>query len=476
MLEAKRILVVEDEGLIARELQLRLIDLGYEVPATVACSEDALAAVAARCPDLVLMDIRIQGERDGIETAALLHERFDVPIVYLTAHGDAASIERAKATEPLGYLLKPLKPGELRSTVEVALYKHEMLRQLRERERWFATTLRSIGDAVITTDAAGRVTFMNPVAERLTGRRAGVSIGRPLAEVVQIIDELAPRGVSRRRIGDVAVTETVSPIIGDDGAAIGSVIVLRDVTEQRRMQRVLESQDRLAALGTMAAGIAHEINNPLTYILGNIELARRALDEYKHVSRHPEWIADIQRALEHADEGSEQVRRIVSDMSTFARPSGGPDGNASANAAVRRALDMCTHELRGRAALAWELADDLPAVPVNDARLVQVIVHLLLNAAQAIPDDHVARHAVTARTYLHGGRVVIEVGDTGAGMSEKVKARIFEPFFTTKEVGQGTGLGLSICHGIVASCGGTIEVDSELGTGSTFRVLLPIAG
>ncbi|HSO32075.1 MAG TPA: response regulator, partial [Labilithrix sp.] len=148
------VLVVEDERIVAMDIQQTLIGLGYDAFAAAASGDEALAAAANRRPDLVLMDIRIEGKRDGIETARLLRERFDVPVIFVTAHADDATIERAKLTAPHGYLVKPIKTGELRSAIEVALYRHAMEKAARERERWFSTTLSSIADAVVAVDLA----------------------------------------------------------------------------------------------------------------------------------------------------------------------------------------------------------------------------------------------------------------------------------------------------------------------------------
>src|SRR6266545_2937465 len=137
---ARSILIVEDEGIVAKDLQQTLGELGYDAFAVAFSAEDAIARASERCPDLVLMDIRIKGGRDGIATAEILKARFGVPVVYLTAHADEGTIERAKKTEPFGYLLKPVKAAELRSVIEVSLYKHEMERRLKHRERWFSTT------------------------------------------------------------------------------------------------------------------------------------------------------------------------------------------------------------------------------------------------------------------------------------------------------------------------------------------------
>src|SRR5262249_9651200 len=159
------VLIVEDERIVAKDLQQSLAGLGYDAFAIASSADEALKHAADRRPDVILMDIRIKGQRDGIDTATLLREQFDVPIVYLTAHADPRPIAPGNATGRYGYLLKPVKTGELRSAIELSLYRHDMERRLRERERWFATTLRSIADAVITVDLAGNITFMNPAAE-----------------------------------------------------------------------------------------------------------------------------------------------------------------------------------------------------------------------------------------------------------------------------------------------------------------------
>jgi CheY-like chemotaxis protein len=167
--QAHSILIVEDERIVAKDLQQTLAGMGYDAFAIASSADEALARASARCPDVVLMDIRIKGQRDGVEAAEILRARFGVPVVYLTAHADDATIERATRSEPYGYLLKPVKAAELRSAIEVSIYRHAMEKRLREREKWFSTTLRSLSDAVMTVDLAGNVSFMNPAAEQLTG-------------------------------------------------------------------------------------------------------------------------------------------------------------------------------------------------------------------------------------------------------------------------------------------------------------------
>jgi len=173
-----RILVVEDEAIVAKNLQRRLERINYSVPAIVATGEDAITKVKLQQPDLVLMDIVLQGVMDGIEAAEKIRANYDIPVIYLTAYADKKTLERAKKTEPFGYMTKPFDDKELSITIEMALYKHRMEKKLKERESWLSTTLKSIGDAVIATDGAGRVIFMNPVAVSLTGWQQEEASGR----------------------------------------------------------------------------------------------------------------------------------------------------------------------------------------------------------------------------------------------------------------------------------------------------------
>ena len=407
---AKTILVVEDERVVARDIQRSLVDLGYKVPATAASADQAIRLASERCPDLVLMDIRIKGERDGIEAATILRERFDVPIVYLTAYADEATVERAKQTQPFGYLMKPVKTYELRSAVEIALFKHEMDKQLRQdrEERWHpATTMRSIGDAIISTDAAGRINYMNPVAEALTGWKAEQAQGRmseeilrlvrddrlrtPIANPLQVaLDEgrpLSVDGVLVRTAGhEHFISDSTAPIVGDGGSVLGAVMVFRDVGDQRRLQRQLEQADRLASVGTMAAGVVHEVNNPLTFILSNISFV---LEEIRQRMGQPggtdtrAWMKELEGALADAEEGTKRIGKIVTDLKTFTRPSTDCAETADVNEVLNWSLGVAGHELIARGRVVRRFSASL-LVDAGAARLGQVFVNLLINAAHAL--------------------------------------------------------------------------------------------
>ena len=192
----EQILIVEDEIIIAEDLQRKLKKMGYSVPAIVSTGEETIKSIKENTPDLVLMDIVIHGGMDGIETAGQIRNNFDIPVVYLTAFADEKTLERAKITEPFGYLIKPFKERELQITIEISLYKHEMERKLKQSERslreknqWLSAVIESIGDAVIATDPEGTIKLINPIAEALTGWKQNDALGKPLAGIFNIISE-----------------------------------------------------------------------------------------------------------------------------------------------------------------------------------------------------------------------------------------------------------------------------------------------
>ncbi|MEI9938695.1 MAG: response regulator [Pseudomonadota bacterium] len=499
--EKTSVLIVEDEGIIAENLRELLLSLDYDAVCTASTSDEAVECASKKCPDVVLMDIRIKGKIDGIATAKLLRERFDVPIIYLTAHADTATIERARVTEPHGYLVKPVRAPDLRSAIEIARYKHCMEKQLRARERWFSTTVRSIADAVIAVDLAGRITFMNPAAEALVAMTLGEAQGRSAHEVLRLLDmdsriqtetpldralrerqsievpeAVLENGGSSQRI----IADSAAPVV-DNGELLGAVMVFRDVTEQKRLQKQLEIADRLASLGTMAAGVAHEINNPLCVVVANaglvLEELAGLLSPLASATSRPEQQA---RALGEAMEMQRQIlsaasriARIVSDLGAFSRPEPQETGSVDVRDAVEWAIRSTAHEFRHRARLTTKL-QKVPRVDADETRLGQVLVNLLINAAHSIAPGDVEGNEVSVSTRTdEGGHVIIEVSDSGSGIPPEILNRIFEPFFTTKPVGLGTGLGLSICHGIVVSMGGELTIESRVGEGTTFQLELP---
>jgi signal transduction histidine kinase len=259
------------------------------------------------------------------------------------------------------------------------------------------------------------------------------------------------------------------------GRATRIVGTCTDVTERKRLQTRLAIADRMVSIGTLAAGVAHELNNPLAYVLGNIDFSLERLRAIGADEGVREALRECATALQEARAGGAKMREIVGHMRLFSRAEEDLRAPVQIGAALRAALALADHEIRHRARIVLELAP-VPPVLANESRLSQVFLNLLINAAQAIPEGHVDRNEIRVTVRVEEpGRVQIAVRDTGSGIAPEHRARLFDPFFTTKPVGIGTGLGLSICHGIVTALGGEIDVESEVGKGSTFRMTLPAA-
>ncbi|HUB07203.1 MAG TPA: response regulator [Myxococcales bacterium] len=245
--------------------------------------------------------------------------------------------------------------------------------------------------------------------------------------------------------------------------------------ERNKMQEQLMISDRMASVGILAAGVAHEINNPLACVLANLDLAVRDFAETSRELPASPRLQDLHDELADAREAATRIRHIVRDLKLFSRAEEEGRRGLDVQRVLESALRMAWNEIRHRARLVKNYAPT-PLVEANESRLGQVFLNLIVNAAQSIPEGRAEANEIRVATGLGpGGRVMVEIGDTGSGMPPEILKRLFTPFFTTKPVGIGTGLGLSICHRIVAALGGEISVESTLGRGSMFRVFLPAA-
>ncbi len=258
----KRIMVVEDESIVALDIRNRLNILGYEVAGVFATGEEAVDKAGEVNPDLILMDIMLKGDLDGIDTADRISEHQRVPFIYLTAYADEETLKRAQNTGPFGYIIKPFEDRELKLSIEMALYKHSLDNKLRENRRWLATTLNSIGDAVITTDRQGRVVFINPAAEMLLALDQEQAKGRGLPEVFKLkseesgelvevpVQEVLDRGgamLDRQDLllsingRNVPISSSIAPIADEQGKSEGVVVVFRDISHRKRAERALRT-------------------------------------------------------------------------------------------------------------------------------------------------------------------------------------------------------------------------------------------
>jgi PAS domain S-box-containing protein len=338
----------------------------------------------------------------------------------------------------------------------------------------------------------GNIVYMNPAGIAMLGYRSLEEVvGMPIIDLVHPDDRAsvttrmahtakhgggAPgEARMRRRDGTYVIADGEGFVLDFDGLP-SHVVVGSDVTERRELFARMALADRLVSVGTLAAGVAHEINNPLAYVSSNLELLGRELPrllagEASHLSR--EEIAEL---LKDAREGAARVGAIVRELRALSRSDDAP-GAVDIAAVLASCIKIAHNEIRHRARIVSDVEDKLPPATGTASRLGQVFLNLLVNAAHAIREGHAEANEIRVRAYSVPAtrEVAVEIEDTGAGIPPNVLGRIFDPFFTTKPVGVGTGLGLSISHEIVRSYGGSITVDSTPGAGSTFRVVLPVA-
>lgn len=500
---ATRILIVEDEILVARDLEQQLTALGYQVVGIAGTGECALKLAAESQPHLVLMDIRLQGALDGIATAEQLRQRHLLPIVYVTAHADNATVARACFTEPFGYILKPFEERELRTTIEMALYKHEAERKLRASERRFATTLRSIADAVIATDEQGVITYMNPTAEALTGWPLVEAQGQPLTNIFRIINETTRQptenpatrvlreGVTvglanhtlliTRDSQEIPIDDSAAPILDDQSNCTGVVLVFRDITERRRAEERARSSElqvrqvqKMDAIGQLAAGIAHDFNNRLTVINGYSSL----LLSYQEPG--PNW----KKYLEQIETAGKRAEALTRQLLAFSRRQMLQPRALNLTQIVANMEQMLSRVLGEHIQTITRLDATLAPVRADAGQIEQMLMNLAANARDAMPNGgtitlQTTNFLLTAALaplfpeLQPGLYVAFTIQDTGCGMTEEVKGHLFEPFFTTKERNKGTGLGLATVYGIVKQSNGHITVQSEVDQGTTFTIYLP---
>jgi PAS domain S-box-containing protein len=397
--------------------------------------------------------------------------------------------------------IRALLSGQIDAMVDAGSETPVLLFQaqhaLRQSEAQYRQIVEATSDGIVKLDLSGGIEFVNPRFGEMLGWQPDRLLGTSLLDLLRpapsttTTDALLGRPsaskdgieatLSHRDGHDVAVNLTAVVLADVAGVPMGTLVVIRDVTQQKKLQSQLMVSDRMASMGTLAAGVAHEINNPLAAVIANLDYV--AANVEAAVTGHgvpaipsAAWLAEeVKGPLDDARLAADRVRHIVKDLRIFSRsPEAEARGPSDVRAVMDSSLRMAWNEIRHRARVV-KVYGQTPLVDVNEARLGQVFLNLLVNAAQALPEGQAERNEIRVTTGLDSGRVVIEVSDTGMGIAPEIIGRVFEAFFTTKAVGSGTGLGLAICQRIVTDMGGQLSVTSQLGQGTCFRVAVPVA-
>jgi two-component system, cell cycle sensor histidine kinase and response regulator CckA len=491
--DVKRIMVVEDEAIVRNDLVEFILDLGYEVVASADTGEDAVDKARASEPDLIFMDINLKGEMDGIAAAEIISENASVPIIFLTAFSDQQTRDRVKQTTPYGYILKPFDERELQTGIEIALRRHQFEKELAASRNWYSTTLNSIGDAVVTTDNEGKITFVNTVAENLLGISSELLIGCRATEYLNLISEngentvenpilvvlkshqvagLPPNTNLVRRDGKILpIDDSTAPVVNEKAETLGAVMVFRDSTERRELINQLVEAKRMEAVGILAGGLAHNFNNMLTAVQLNLELALRSTTDYTLAKR-----------IVNAKEASEKAAELTRQLLLYAKGQFLHPKIVFLNDVIKNIKGLCDALARNGVEIEIDLNEAVGAINVDVSHLEQAILNLVNNSVAALTDSGKVvistdcqiiegeKKDFTGKTIMSSEYYRVTVSDNGTGMDAQTLANAFLPFFTTKET-KGMGLGLSAVSGFVQQSNGFLEVESAVGVGTRISLL-----
>jgi two-component system, cell cycle sensor histidine kinase and response regulator CckA len=489
-----RVMIVEDDRVVARDIRTQVSRMGHSVVGVTGSGEEAVTLAATEEPDLVLMDIRLEGEMDGIEAAQRIRSKSRIPVVFLTAYGNEAIMRRASLTEPFGYLLKPFEEPQMRTVIQMALYKREAESRVRLGEKRYAATLASIADGVISTDEEGRVDFMNPAAEKLTGWPSGDAIGRNLGDIFLMVDEetrvplespatrlltsggSAPTGsrsVLIARGGSEALIEERCSLVENEGTIAGTVLVFTDNTQKRAVAEALERAQndlahvaRLTLMGELSAAIAHEVNQPLMAMVTNAGTCLQWLE------RERPDVGRARAAVERVIRDGHRAGEVVRSIHALAKRSPSVRTLFDLNVVTLETLSLIRGELRrAEVKVLTELAKQLPLVVGDRVQIQQVLLNLIVNAMESMLPREPEDRLLTIVSGYEDDMVQLGVVDTGTGVDDAIRDRIFEALFTTKT--SGLGMGLSISRSIVELHGGRLSMTSRQSGGSDFRITLP---
>lgn len=498
----RRVFIVEDERIVALDLQERLASLGHKIVGNVASADEALKQIGEAKPDLVLTDIKLGSDIDGIGLADAIHSRYGVPVIFLTAYSDDKTLARVKATNACGFIIKPFTDEELQATIDISLHEHELEARLKQSEEQYRCLFDDAPVGYHEIDLNGQLTRVNRTELEMLGYAAGDMIGRAVWEFVQDKD------LSREAVQKKLKTENITfqpfernylrrngrlipvlvkdyPIRSGNGELRGIRTTIQDISllkeeqaKRKRLEASLRQAEKLESISSMAGGLAHELNNQLMAIQGNTALA--LINQPPEAQEARDYLQSVLAACQRSSAVMKQLlvcAGMVKGEFNFVNLS---KIVADALPSLKNTVDKDTH-------LTIKLVENLPPVNGDTGQLKQLLSILVSNAAEAVKgkngivqieigldettEDYNGTYEIILRNkpFTHGQRCYLSVSDNGQGMNEETRARLFDPFFTTKGVGRG--LGLSAALGIVKNHEGDILVKSAPGSGTTVRIV-----
>jgi PAS domain S-box-containing protein len=522
----KKILIVEDDWFIAQDTKKRLEELGYLVSAILPSGEEAIEKVEKEHFDLILMDIMLKGQIDGVEAAGKINTIRNIPIIYMTAFADKNLIERVKTTVPYGYITKPFKEEALHTAVEVAFYKHEMERKLRESEEKFRAFVTNTQEIAFMLDEKGICLLSEGKGLSALGLEPGEAVGKSAFELYKEYPDLISY-IKRALAGEVITVELFvegnyfnnqyTPNLNYKGEVKGmlgfSVNITREKkaeqklkaahenleeivkqrtkelaqkneelkeeiverlkvdAEKEKLERQLQQSQKMESVGLLAGGIAHDFNNILVPVLGYSEMILLSGIE----------ASPFREKLLEIHDGALRAKELVKQILTFSRQKSQEFKIMKIQPIIKEVLKFIRSSIPTSIEIKQNISTDCGIIKADPTQIHQIVMNLSTNAYHAMEDTGgqmtVSLKQVQLNDYdsrisevVPGAYVCLSIKDTGRGMDDNVMTKAFDPFFTTKEQGKGTGMGLSVVHGIVKSMGGAIQIKSKLDKGTTVNV------
>ncbi|HIK05102.1 MAG TPA: response regulator [Trichormus sp. M33_DOE_039] len=495
---ATKILVVEDEVIVARTITSQLGQLGYDVIGTASSGKVAIAKALEAKPELVLMDIILKGEMDGIDTASYIREHLDIPVIFLTAYGDDNTLQRAKITQPFGYIVKPFTSKDLRIAIEIGLLKHRLERDIRENRDQLATLLNSISDAVIATDEQGMITFMNPAAESLTGWYQKDVLGKDISQIFHLIDEITDSKIENpvtkvlreqqvvyldeftslitKEGKKVPIGDSASPIMGLTNQINGVVIVFWDLSERRKtelLEQALRKEREVNYLKSLfISTVSHEFRNPLSVIQTAVELIELQGENLTEAKKNT-YLRRIKLAVQ-------SMKNLMEDVLFMGKTEANklechPE-RLNLKEFCLELVEEFTSVITSGHEIIFTCCGEITDAYVDEQLLNYMLVNLLSNAVKYSPHNEIIRLDLICDRNTNVA--IFKIADEGIGIPEADQLRLFESFYrasNTQSI-QGTGLGLVIVKRCVEAHQGTITFNSREGQGTTFTITLPLEG
>ncbi|MBN2508719.1 MAG: response regulator [Spirochaetales bacterium] len=485
------ICIVEDESIVALDIKRILTNGGYRIGGVFSSGEAILEYLTRDYCDLILMDIKIAGSLDGIETARIISDQYQIPIIMLTAFADDATIARVKELGPFGYIIKPFEDRELKTAIEMAFVRFSLEARLQESEERYRLLFEEDLSGDFLADGDGILIDYNSAFAKM------LELDEHDGQTIESIETLFPDSIEYQRFLVRIYAEEVlklqelklktangrsiivlANIIAKTGKVNGEILEIKgyliDITDRKNLEQQLRQSQKMEAIGRLAGGVAHDFNNLLTVIIGYCSMIQGDDQPNSDVITHVDGILDA----------TSKASALTRQLLAFSRQQLLNPRIIEANAQLLHLEKMLNRLLPDNISFYFSPSDEKAFLYIDPGQLEQVIINLVVNARDASPDGGVITLGVDSMRIqkdtpastgiIHPGDYIrVFVRDTGSGIDPLVIQHIFEPFFTTKPSDKGTGLGLAMVYGIVSQSNGIIDVQTTEGKGSVFFLYFP---